>query len=314
LISRECKKCDKSFSLIGMNKHFQLCFTFFLFAFIAVFSVRISAQPNDVANSRSSLIASQDSEFGGGRDQKVDVQSRGKEAQIDRLLSWLGIAGNIQQIDRVVDQNSKHLGGDFAKESAREFRHRMQAHDSSQSILNSVRADIIAVLDADIDTIDQLLAEPLPVRVRNFDVAMSMEGAQEKFRLYQEALQEKPPAVDRLALIERLGSALKTTAFVALIQTEINVTVQILTAKIGKTPELFLPDSLVNSQRDQRESYLKDVSSDLNLFSYRFLKDSELRAYIEVMEKPNIQLLLNTAYAAIKRVLIQSREKVLVID
>ena len=260
------------------------------------------------------MIASQDSEFGGGRDQKVDVQSRGKEAQIDRLLSWLGIAGNIQQIDRVVDQNSIHLGGDFAKENAREFRHRMQAHDSSQSILNSVRADIIAVLDADIDTIDQLLAEPLPVRVRNFDVAMSMEGAQEKFRLYQEALQEKPPAVDRLALIERLGSALKTTAFVALIQTEINVTVQILTAKIGKTPELFLPDSLVNSQRDQRESYLKDVSSDLNLFSYRFLKDSELRAYIEVMEKPNIQLLLNTAYAAIKRVLIQSREKVLVID
>ena len=75
-----------------------------------------------------------------------------------------------------------------------------------------------------------------------------------------------------------------------------------------------MPPSVVDYQRQQRMTYIGKLSSDLHLFSYRFLKDEELGNYVELLEQPSIQLVLESAYQSIGQRLIQGRENILAVD
>lgn len=286
----------------------QIAFVFFCSVILQILPLFANAQSTSFLGENSYSVSTKNN---GARADGLDGQAGNTRARVSRLLNWLDIENNILQIDRVIRQNSQHFASDLSGPEVKLLRQRLRRHNDSQEILQAVHSKIGIALAAKLYRIEHLLADPLPVRVRNFDVAMSMTGAKEKFRVYRENLQIKQPSTARLNLIKRLDSALKTTALVALIQTEINVTAQILVAEINRSTEPFLPSAVINFQRQQRTAYIGGLSSDLHLFSYRFLKDAELIQYVELIEEPDIQLLLEAAYQSIRQNLIQNREKVL---
>ncbi|MFT5693729.1 MAG: hypothetical protein ACI92E_003072 [Oceanicoccus sp.] len=293
---------------------YQIILVTFFSVIVQFLPLSVSAQSTSFFKESSHSISDKKNGMREGGDNSLDGQAGNEQKHVRRVSNWLDIENNVLQIDRVIQQNLQYFTSSLSASEAKELRKGLQRHNNSQSVLKSVHSKIGIALTAELNSIEHLLVSPLPVRVRNFDVAMSMTGAKDKFRVFRENLQMRQPSSARLDLIKRLDSALKTTALVALIQTEINVTTQLLFSKISKNTEPFLPPGVIDFQRQQRMDYIAEVSSDLHLFSYRFLKDEELIQYVELLEEPDIQLLIEIAYESIRQILIQSRENVLAVN
>jgi hypothetical protein len=277
---------------------YQIILVTFFSVIVQFLPLSVSAQSTSFFKESSHSISDKKNGMREGGDNSLDGQAGNEQKHVRRVSNWLDIENNVLQIDRVIQQNLQYFTSSLSASEAKELRKGLQRHNNSQSVLKSVHSKIGIALTAELNSIEHLLVSPLPVRVR----------------VFRENLQMRQPSSARLDLIKRLDSALKTTALVALIQTEINVTTQLLFSKISKNTEPFLPPGVIDFQRQQRMDYIAEVSSDLHLFSYRFLKDEELIQYVELLEEPDIQLLIEIAYESIRQILIQSRENVLAVN
>lgn len=307
--------CGRSLNLAFFFKkksHCQFRSTVFCVIVVPILPLSAYAQ-STIFVERSDSVSAQESGIPARNSNDIGRQVASAQS-VRRVLDWLDIESSVLQIDRVIRRNSQHYSLNLSAQEAEKLGQLLQLHADSQSVLKVVHAKIGVELATKVEGVERLLAASLPVRVRNFDVAMSMPGAKEKFRVYRKNLQKKHPSAARLDLVKRLDTALKTSAIVALIQTEINVTAQLLCSEISNKAEPFLPPSVVDYQRQQRMTYIGKLSSDLHLFSYRFLKDEELGNYVELLEQPSIQLVLESAYQSIGQRLIQGRENILAVD
>ena len=222
------------------------------------------------------------------------------DPDVERLMDWLGVSAAVNQVDRIIEQNLALLnhapltaGLDAGQKQV--LRQKLLAATGTDTLLANTRAYIAQHLPVTSARAEAILAEPMAVRARNFDVAMEMVGSFEKFQSFVQQLEKKPPAEPRLALIQRLDSALRSSAIAALLQTEIEITSHLLASRLSTSSNPFQGTGLSDSRQIQRQQHMAEVALKLNLFSYRYMKDEELAQYIELLEDSSIQGLLDVS-------------------
>ncbi len=225
------------------------------------------------------------------------------EPDVDRLMEWLGISAAVRQVDRIIDQNlalsddssPAEQPGSGQHSNKQALRQKLVAATGASALLANTRAYIAQHLPIVSTRAEAILAEPMAVRARNFDVAMEMAGSFDKFQAFLQQLKENPVSEQRLLLIQRLDTALRTSAIAALLQTEIETTSHLLMARLNDNHASVQDAWLNDSRQQQRRQHMADMASKLNLFSYRFMKDEELTQYVELLEDSSIQALLRVS-------------------
>ena len=220
------------------------------------------------------------------------------EADVERLMEWLGISAAARQADRIIGQNLRLLSqppaGEALSDEQQQYLHsKLSAATGADTVLANTRAYIAQHLPVSSAKAERILMEPLAVRARNFDVAMEMAGSFEKFQSFTEQLQDNPPPEQRRALLRRLDNALRSSAIAALLQTEIEITSRLAAARLSDTSKPFQDNRLSSHRQAQRRQYMAEVAMQLNLFSYRYMQDEELSQYIALLEDSSIQELLD---------------------
>jgi len=224
-------------------------------------------------------------------------------------LQWLGVTNATEQIDRIIDQEIELLtlrqGVELKK--VQQLRERLITYSGSEKIQAAVKAFVNQRSSKINIELEEILQKPLMVRARNFDVALEMTGAFGKFNAFNKNRLKKPPNDERLALMKKLDQAQRTSKIAALMQTQINITVGRLMSKMMGKPWSEADPEWLSLQNQQRERHMSEVIVNLHLFSYRFMKDGELNDYIQLMNSPSVQSVLDVAVQGVQESLATAR-------
>ncbi len=223
----------------------------------------------------------------------------------EQILHELGIADAIAQTDQIIAQSILAMRP-YIDESSVQYRDGPSLTDllldssGKEAISAATTAYTAQYLPHNIDEARQILDSELVKRVRNFDISLEMDGAIDKFVAFQQKLKEQPVSENRASLISRLDAALFGSAVAAMLQTEIETSVETLAARMMDSP-LSIPS--VSDKQDQRQTHMAGIAANLHLFSYRYMQDRELQRYVELMEQDSIQQLLNVSLQGIQQAL-----------
>ncbi len=233
-----------------------------------------------------------------------------------RLLNWLMISDSIVQVDALIEQHASQQSLllselSLTDQQVQQLKQQLSTYSGSAVINESVQRYFIKNSPATSDAAVKILSEGMPLRARNFDVVWLMSSVEQKWQAYQQTMIDNPPSEGRRALLQRLDQAMQTSAIAALIQTEIDTTVRVVAAQMADQPAPAIIASLIKQQYEERQKYLETKIIDLHLFSYRYMKDAELLTYVEQMEMPSIQALVDVAQSGLQQALVNSRFKAL---
>lgn len=239
--------------------------------------------------------------------QQVESQTP-RQQEAEQILRELGIADAIGQTDQVIAQSVLAIQPyiDETSVQRKEGRERLPLTDlllrssGKEAIAAATTAYMAQYLPRNIDEARQILDSELVKRVRNFDISLEMDDAFDKFVAFQQKLKEQPVSEARASLMRRLDIALFGSAVAAMLQTEIEISVETLAARMMDSP-LSIPS--VPDKQDQRQSHMAEIAANLHLFSYRYMQDRELQRYVELMEQDSIQQLLSVTMQGIQQAL-----------
>lgn len=230
-------------------------------------------------------------------------------------LQWLGVTAATRQVDRIIEQEVQHLSVQqvVAGSNVQAFREKLLQHSGSKAVTTGVEAYLLSHLPNAGKTITAQLENPLAERVRNFDVALEMSGAFEKYQSFIDKQLQNPVSEKRIALMQQLDQVLRTSQIAALLQTQINITAKRLAENMTHNQRATNGEALqwVQVQMGQRRRHLRDVVVRLHLFSYRFMQDKEIQQYITLMNDRAVQSLLDTIVQGLEKSLQECRENVL---
>lgn len=224
----------------------------------------------------------------------------------DDITQWLhrlGVSAATAQTDRIVKQELAALveRKELTSESLASINRQLAGRVSDDIVSTSVITFVTNQLADDTYTaLEKIAQHPLWIRVRNFDVALEMAGAYNKFASYDTRRLRSPPTEARFALVKRLDKAQRTSEIAALMQTQLHQLVNILAARSSGKQWQDNGSDWVEQQQQHRQRYMSDIVVRLHLFSYRFMKDKELQAYVDLMESDSVQQVLDTAIEGIK--------------
>jgi hypothetical protein len=224
------------------------------------------------------------------------------EDDIKQWLRWLGVTAATTQADRIITQEVSQLLKRQAinGEQVQPLSLNLSALAGSDTLTASVASFVIQHFPDSHGALAQTLQNPLFVRARNFDVAMEMEGAFQKYKSFDNKQILNSPSENRIVLLKQLDRAQRTSHIAALIQTGLNIIASKAAANMaGKSWQSNDPQWL-RLQIQQRERHMSDVIVRLNLFSYRFMKDNELEDYIKLLQSSGVQLMLDLAVRGIQ--------------
>jgi hypothetical protein len=248
------------------------------------------------------------------------------EPELERLLELLGVSAAARQADRIIEQNLTLMtqssdGHRYSSAQLQLFRQQLLAASGSATVLASTQAYLAQNLPAESAQAEAILAQPIVARVRNFDVAMEMQGSFEKFQAYQRELGKTPPSEERLRLIQRLDQARRSSIIAALLQTEIEASCRTLLLRhshnqtshnqTDTTVSLLPSDEVTSRRQQQRQRYMAEVVSALDLYSYRYMQDEEIKQYLELLESSSIQTLLDASIQGLRQSLQAGRAIIL---
>ncbi len=244
--------------------------------------------------------------------QAIFAQNTSEEIkpELEQIAEWLGIKEIASQADRVIDQTLVQLeqSTDTAlnDEQKNQLRQTLQNNVGSSVLFEKILTDVSQQPTNTIDEVYAQLSKPVVIRARNFDIAMEMSGAIEKYQRFKQELENKPINTDRKNLLLRLDQALKISAIAARLQTDMENYCQRLAKKLINT-ELNSQLAVIEEEKyRQRKDYLIQQLLPLNAYSYRFMKDEELREYVEIIESDSVQATLNYYQQSMIRVLQQT--------
>ncbi|MEH6557560.1 MAG: hypothetical protein V7459_06695 [Oceanicoccus sp.] len=238
--------------------------------------------------------------------QTESQKSRQQEAE--QILRELGIADAIAQLDQVIAQSALAIQP-YIDQSSLQSKAGSGSAPLTDLLLRSSGTEAIAAattaymaqyLPPDTDEAREILDSELVKRVRNFDISLEMDGALDKFVAFQQKLKEQPVSEARASLIRRLDIALSGSAVAAMLQTEIEISVEALAARVMDAP-LSIPH--IPGKQDQRQNHMAGIAANLHLFSYRYMQDRELQRYVELMEQDRIQQLLGVSMKGMQQAL-----------
>jgi len=167
--------------------------------------------------------------------------------------------------------------------------------------------DALSELDSQLFSIvDEQLQSPLIQRANNFDIALEMPGAYEKFGRYREGAVKDEPAVRR-ELVMRLVSLKGQARIAALLQSELALMSELLTAELLDKKPSPIAEAVNRQQRKARESYLQSVATDLHLYSYVYMKTDELERLVAIFETPEVERVVQASVKALEQILTNAR-------
>jgi hypothetical protein len=219
---------------------------------------------------------------------------------ISTLLSAVGVSAALAQVDTIITQTAAAL------DDSQQIQRQLQQASNGAILFAATEAYVATNLSANNQLrAQQLLQDELLTRVGNFDVALEMPGALDKFRAFQQQAKNRPASDERKQLIQRLDAALGSSVIAAMLQTEIEVSAFMLLKR--QTAELAPSSKEMSERRQQRQQYMAAVTGDLNLYSYRFMQNAELQRYVELLEQEALQALLYNTIKGLQQALQASR-------
>lgn len=241
------------------------------------------------------------------------ASSKAGPLDVEQLLRELGIADAIAQTDQIIAQSVAAIQPRVDAAAARQVHSTASLSSLSGLLSDSTGKEAIAAatsvylaehLPANVSEARRILDSALVIRARNFDVSLEMDGAFEKFVEFRTKLESQPAAEARVNLVRRLDTALFGSAIAAVLQTEIEITVETLAMRMAGSSLSTLSRA---DKLEQRQRHMAGIAADLHLFSYRFMQDRELEQYVELMEQNSIQQLLSVSLQGMQQALQASR-------
>ena len=230
------------------------------------------------------------------------------EADVQRLLNGLGVNAASAQADRVIKQSLRQLEsrGDLQAQNLaqqQQLSKQLLLASGAEAIAASTAAYLAQHMPAAGVAAEMVLSTSLGARIRNLDIAMEANGAYQEFQQYVIQLEAVPPSDARLVLITRLDAARHTSAIAALLQSELALSAQLVALKMAGKPRPKSERVTRQQQYRLRQQHMASVVNQLDLFSYRFLRDEELEHYVMLMERDDIQAVMNVCMQGLQQAL-----------
>ena len=231
-----------------------------------------------------------------------------QEDAIAQLLEHIGIAGAIDQVDKIILQTLASSDFTAANQSAEQLNlEKLMAASSGDLVLAATTAYVAQNNPLSPEQINALLDNELASRVRNFDVSLEMDKAFEKYEAYQHKLSQNPVEESRIELMQRIDTALQGSVIAALLQTELEKTMTAIQARMAGRSSALAAQQYGEKRQELRQQHMASIAVQLHIFSYRFMKDQELQAYVEWLEADDVQTVLAVCVAGLQQALRANR-------
>lgn len=228
------------------------------------------------------------------------------DTKVEKILSWLGVKAALQQFDGMAEEmiaayvDSKAL----TLSQQQELKKLVKSQYNHEKLFHFLEEQLPLQVDANTITVSyQLLSGPLPERARNFDIVMEMPGAKQKFEQWREASSERVDA-ERAAAISALTRSGHQAQLAALLQTMAESLV-----RVHLDSDSMLRDELLDAHLYTRQDYLFELSKQLNLYSYRFMRIDEINELTAVFENTDIQQMFSMIEELIQQYFSSSMQK-----
>lgn len=215
------------------------------------------------------------------------------------ILDWLEILTAARQADRLIAQSVERQTG-LTAEQRQQLQARLIAATGSDAVVASLQAYIAQHSQADWVRALQVYQTPIARRARNFEVALGLSMAAEKFDQFQ---QQVDVSQARRQLVRQLNALLHSSEIAVLLQTELETSTAMLSQAMHKGEPLQQDREQLALQAQQRQLYMAEVAENLFLYAYRFLKDDELKGFVEQMDDPAVRAIADAALKAFAQVL-----------
>lgn len=229
----------------------------------------------------------------------TQVQPMASQEQVSALLDWLEVLTAARQADRLISQSVERQV-DLSAEQRSELRAALTAATGSEAVAASVQAYVAQHSHADWDRALAIYQGSLARRARNFEAALGLSVAADKFHQYQ---QRVAVSEQRRALARQLDALLHCSEIAVILQTEIDASTEMLSNNMqgGQYTQQDREQLALHAQ--QRRAHMATVAENLFLYAYRFLKDDELQAFVEQLDDPSVRAITDSALKAFVQVL-----------
>lgn len=215
------------------------------------------------------------------------------------ILDWLEVLTAARQADRLIAQSVAWQTG-LTAEQRRQLQARLIAATGSDAVVASLQAYVAQHSQADWARALQIYQTPMARRARNFEVALGLSMAADKFDQFQ---QQVDVSEARRQLVRRLNALLHSSEIAVLLQTELEISTAMLNEAMYNGERLRQDREQLALQTRQRQAYMAVVAENLFLYAYRFLKDDELKDFVEQMDDPAVRAIADAALKAFAQVL-----------
>ena len=240
----------------------------------------------------TSMVAAQSSE-------NYKAQQPTSTEQMTALLDWLEISTAARQADRLINQSLKRQT-ELNLEQRHRLRTQLKTAIGSDVVAASVQVYIAQHSQADWDQALQAYQSVIARRARNFEVALGLSMAADKFHQYQ---QQVAVSQERRHLARRLDALLHSSEIAVLLQTEIDASVDALSDKQLNNASKIQGRDFLASHIQQRRAHMATVAENLFLYAYRFFKDEELADFVDQLDNKEVRAITDTAVQAFSQVL-----------
>ncbi len=231
-----------------------------------------------------------------------------QEDLIAQLLEHIGIAGAIGQVDKIIQQTVASSDFNAANQSAEQLNlEKLMMATNGDLVMAATNAYVAQNNPLSPEQINALLDSELASRVRNFDVSLEMDKAFEKYQAYQLKLSQNPIEESRIELMRGIDTALQGSVIAALLQTELEKTMTAIQARMAGRSSALAAQQYGEKRQELRQQHMAAVAVQLHTFSYRYMKDQELQAYVEWLEGDDVQTVLAVCVAGLQQALRANR-------
>lgn len=220
----------------------------------------------------------------------------GARTEARQLLELLGISAVLAQTPNAVAYaiNAEREARGVSAREASGWQRRVALRVNDKQLREAIVARVVAErIAAGFRHAHALLEQPPARRVRYFEEAMGQRGAAANLRDFFQSPPTRQPPPARLALLQSLDEASSSTELVALLQTlaarAVRGAAGLLTTEPPATEEVAV-----------RQRWLRPRLLDYQRYSYRYLKDEDLAAYLEVLRAPQVQQVVTAAVMALQ--------------
>lgn len=225
------------------------------------------------------------------------------DEQITAILDWLEVLTAARQADRLISQSVElHVG--LNAERRHQLRTVLMAATGSEAVAASVQAYVAQHSEADWDRALQIYQGSLARRARNFEAALVLSVAADKFHQYQQRI---AVSEERRALARKLDKLLHSSEIAVILQAEIDASARVLSQQLFAVEPILQDRDQWVLHKQQRRAHMATVAENLFLYAYRFLKDDELKAFVEQLDDPAVRGITDTALKAFAQVLKSGR-------